>query len=284
MARWTKLGIVAGGGVLPAEIARACSARGEPFHVVRLKGFADPGLSSFPGDDCGLAEIGKLLSLLKGSGCDSVVLAGVVQRPDFRQLTPDWRGVVILPKVLAAASRGDGPLLQVLVDALEAEGLFVVGADEATSDLSAPRGALGRFSPSEADFEDISKAASVVSALGALDIGQAAVVADGLVLAVEAAEGTDAMLRRCASLSSTLKGGDNPNGVLVKRPKPGQELRVDLPTIGVETVRLAYDAGLAGIAVEAGAALIIDRDIVKASADELGLFVYGFSDEELKKT
>ena len=126
-------------------------------------------------------------------------------------------------------------------------------------------------------FCPVAKAAEVVHALGPFDVGQGAVVANGLVLAIEAAEGTDAMLDRCGSLPN----GINRGGILVKRPKPGQELRIDLPVVGAETIRRAAQAGLAGIAVEAGVALIIDVDEVVSLADEAGLFVYGFSAQEI---
>ncbi|MFQ5562748.1 MAG: LpxI family protein [Parvularculaceae bacterium] len=282
MTRWSKLGIIAGGGALPERIARACAGRGEDFYVIRLEGYAESELEDFPGESCGLAEAGKILRILKTEGCDAAVMAGVVQRPDFKNLKPDWRGAALLPKVLAAAAGGDGSLLRVLVDAIEAEGLFVIGAEEVTADLAAPAGPLGALSPDESDFDDICKGAAVVRALGALEVGQAAVAAQGLVLAVEAAEGTDAMLERCAALPAALRGGVRA-GVLVKRPKPGQELRVDLPTIGAETVRRAHKAGLSGIAVEAGVAIVIDPVAVAATADALGLFVYGFTDEEVRE-
>jgi DUF1009 family protein len=141
---------------------------------------------------------------------------------------------------------------------------------------------MGGLAPREADFTDMRKAAAVIRALGSFDIGQGAVVAGGLVLAIEAAEGTDAMLDRCALLPSAMRGGIEGRGVLVKRPKAGQELRVDLPAIGVETVKRAHRAGLAGVAVEAGVSLVIDAAETAREADALGLFVYGFTDAEVR--
>ena len=170
-----------------------------------------------PGDDCGLGEVGKVLRILKENDCDALVFAGIVKRPDFRNLKADWRGAALLPKIIAAAAKGDGALLNVLVETAEAEGLLVIGAEEATDDLAAPAGALGAVAPSEENFVDIKKAAAVISALGAFDIGQGAVVASGLVLAVEAAEGTDAMLERCAMLDASARG-DGRGGVLVNVP------------------------------------------------------------------
>jgi len=279
VTRWSKLGIIAGGGALPVRVAASCQMRKAPFHVIRIEGSAEESLDLLPGDDCAIGEVGKMLRILKNEKCDSVVFAGVVRRPDFSRIKADWGGAALLPKVIAAAARGDGALLGVLVDAMESEGMIVIGAEEAVSDLAAPAGPLGAAAPSAENIADIKKAAAVIYALGAFDVGQGAVVAGGLVLAVEAAEGTDAMLARCAALPPTLRAA---GGVLVKRPKPGQELRIDLPAIGPETVRRAHEAGLAGIAIEAGVALIIDRDDVAKAADGYGLFVYGFNDAEVR--
>ncbi len=281
MVRWKKLGIIAGGGALPVRIAASCRARAGGFHVIRIAGSADESLAGLPGDDCAMGEAGKILRILKNQQCDAVVFAGTVRRPNFKTLKADWRGAALLPKVIAAAARGDGALLNVLVETVESEGMIVIGAEEATQGLAAPAGALGARRPSENDFADIKKAAAVIRALGAFDIGQGAVVSGGLVLAVEAAEGTDAMLERCVGLTGAGKD-ENRAGVLVKRPKPGQELRIDLPAIGPETVRRAHAAGLRGIAVEAGVALIIDREDVIGAADDTGLFVYGFNDSEVR--
>lgn len=277
MPRWRKLGIIAGGGALPVRIASSCMHQGSDCHVVRLAGMADPALEAFPGEDCPLGAAGKIIRSLKNSGCDAVVFAGLVTRPDFSRLKPDWRGAALLPKLIAAAARGDGAILNILVETLESEGLVVIGADEIVQGMAAKAGAVGSVTPEDAHWSDIRKAAAIVQALGPFDVGQGAVVAGGHVLAVEAAEGTDAMLDRCAGLPHAMARG----GVLVKRPKPGQELRVDLPVIGPETVRRAARAGLAGVAIEAGVALIIDLAEVKTLADEAGLFVYGFTACEL---
>jgi DUF1009 family protein len=193
----------------------------------------------------------------------------------------DTRGAMALPRVVAAALTGDDALLRALLGLFEKEGFTVIGSAEAARDLLAPAGPLGKLNPAKEDKSDIEHALRVVRAMGALDIGQAAVVCRGLVLAVEAAEGTDAMMARIADLPATLRGtAKQRKGVLVKAAKPHQERRVDLPVIGVHTVELAKAAGLAGIAVESGAALIMNRAAVAANADRVGLFVYGFGSAE----
>ncbi|MEM8771753.1 MAG: UDP-2,3-diacylglucosamine diphosphatase LpxI [Pseudomonadota bacterium] len=283
MGGWRKLGIIAGGGALPARIANERKTQGQPFHVVRISGSADKGTEGFAGDDFALGEAGKILKSLKDNQCDAVCFAGIVRRPDFSTLRVDWRGAALMPKILAAAAQGDGAILNVLVDMLEAENFLVIGADEVVRELTAPAGVLGAHAPDEGDRADIRKAAAIIKALGPFDVGQGAVVAGGHVLAIEAAEGTDAMLLRCADLRKDSPDANKRHGgVLAKRPKPGQELRVDLPAIGPQTIENAAAAGLSGVAVEAGAALILNGPEVVEKADALNLFVYGFSSKEVE--
>lgn len=271
-----KLGLIAGGGGLPRRIAEYCERAGRPYFVQRLKGIAESDLADFPGEDVGLAEIGKCFRNLRRAGCQSVCLAGTVARPDFTSLIPDLQGLQALPGVIAAARHGDDALLRHLVGLFEKAGFLVEGAHEVVTDLTLPAGRLGRYGPSQAQMADVTRALEVARAIGTLDIGQGAVVCDGLVLAVESQEGTDAMLSRVADLPAALRGAaDRPRGVLAKAPKPIQEHRVDLPTIGAGTVQAAARAGLAGIAGEAGGLLVLDRETVIALADELGLFVVG---------
>ena len=279
---WSKVGIIAGGGNLPLKLAEACQALDQPFHILRLTGYAETHLDRFPGDRCGLAEIGKALSLLRAASCDAVVMAGNVRRPNFAALKPDWRGASLLPKVVKAARRGDGALLDVLVQTFNDEGFSVLGADDLVAELVAPAGSLGAHGPTAQDLQDIEKAQNIIASLGPFDVGQGAVVRNGFVLAIEAAEGTDAMLRRCADLPADQKGFEpgaegSRIGVLVKCPKPDQELRVDLPTIGVQTIELAASAGLRGVAVAAGAALILEKPAVIQAADTNNMFVFGLS-------
>ncbi len=272
----TKLGLIAGGGGLPVEIAQHCERSGRPLFVIRLKGFAGSDLSPYAGAEVGLAEIGKCMKALKRAGCRSICLAGNVARPDFASLVPDLRGLMLLPKVIATARNGDDALLRLLVGEFEKEGFAVEGAHDVMEDLSLPAGLLGRHAPGADDLTDAHRALDVARAIGALDVGQASVVAHGLVLAVEAQEGTDAMLARVADLPAHLKGQPGAGvGVLAKAPKPIQETRVDLPTIGLATVRGVARAGLKGIVGEAGRLLVLDREATIALADELGIFILG---------
>jgi hypothetical protein len=271
-----KLGVVAGGGGLPAALVQQCQATGRPVFVVRLRGIADPALARFPGVEAGLAELGAVFRALKAADCEAVCLVGDVARPNFAALKPDLRGLAALPGAVAAARRGDDALLRYMLGEFEKEGFRIEGAHEVAAGLTLTAGSLGRVRPDAACLADVARAVEVARALGRLDIGQGAVVCDGLVLAVEAQEGTDAMLARVAGLPAALRGAPGaPRGVLAKAPKPIQELRVDMPVIGVRTLEGAAAAGLAGVAGEAGAVLVIDRAAVIARADALGLFVLG---------
>lgn len=271
-----KLGLIAGGGALPVSVAARCEAEGRPVFVIRLAGFADPHLAHYPGLDAGMAEIGKILSAMKKAGCTAVCLAGTVSRPDFKTLKPDFKGALVLPGIIKAATQGDDALLRKILSLFEAEGFAVEGADDILGGETLPAGALGAVKPTQEQLEDLKKALYVAEKSGELDIGQGAVVCDGLVLAVEAQEGTDAMLVRVAGLPADLRGAPSARkGALGKAPKPIQDLRVDMPVMGARTVELAAAAGLAGVGGVAGKLIVIDRAGLIEAADRLGLYVWG---------
>ncbi len=271
-----RLGLIAGGGALPQVIAARCEAEGRPLFVIRLNGFADPHLARYPGIAAGLAEFGRILSALKAAECRSVCFAGIVNRPDFKTLKPDLKGATLLPGIIAAATRGDDALLRKILSVFEAEGYAIEGADDILGGETLPAGALGSVTPTADQIVDLKKALHVAEKAGELDIGQGAVVCDGLVLAVEAQEGTDAMLMRVAGLPADLRGRPGaPRGALGKAPKPIQDLRVDMPVIGTRTLELAALAGLAGVGGQAGRLMLINRPALIEAADRLGLFIWG---------
>jgi hypothetical protein len=275
-----KLGLIAGGGGLPLALAEHCRQTGRPYFVVRLKGFAEAALDAHPGEAAGIAEIGRIVRLARTADCEALCFAGVVRRPNFAALKPDMRGLTWLPGAVIAARNGDEALLRFLMNGFETEGFAIEGAHEVMGELALPAGPLGAHAPGEAHGADIARAIEVARAIGALDIGQGAAVCDGLVLAVEAQEGTDAMLARIADLPADIRGAPGRGrGVLAKVAKPIQEERVDLPTIGIATVEGAARAGLAGIVGVAGKMLVIDRAAVVAAGDAAGLFVVGVADE-----
>ncbi len=275
-APWRKLGLIAGGGTLPVEVARGALAQGKSVYVVGVEGFAEPkALDQFDHGWAALGELGKIIKQFKDAQCDAVSFAGVIKRPDLTKLKVDFTAAKALPSAIMAARKGDDALMRVIVGVFEKAGFHVVAAEEAARGLAAVAGAIGSapYLP-EVHGEDVAKGFAVARAMGAYDIGQGAVVCDGLVLAVEAQEGTDAMLARVAELPLDIRGAPGARrGVLVKAPKPVQDRRIDLPALGVKTVEGAAAAGLAGIAVEAGGALILDRQGVAEAADAAGLFV-----------
>ncbi len=265
-----KLAILAGGGTLPARIAAAVRGQGRDVFVVAFDGHTDPAtVAGLPHLWSRFGAAGAIIRRLHDEGVDEVVFAGPVKRPSFTELLPDWWTTRFLARV-GTRALGDDGLLRAVVRELEEEGFRVVGLHELLKDLLTVAGPVGSLVPDAEAERDIARAAQVARALGALDVGQGAVVQQGLVLAVEAIEGTDAMLARCADL---VRPG--PGGVLVKVKKPNQDRRIDLPTMGVTTIEKAAAAGLRGVALEAGGSLLIDREAVADAADRLGLFVVG---------
>ena len=274
------LGIIAGGGPIPVMLAEQCLADRRPFFIAGIIGAASAAITRYPHQWVGIGAVGRLMRGLRQHGCEEVVFIGPVRRPDLRHLKLDWGGMRFFPRYLRSALGGDDQLLRALVAEFERHGFRVIGAHELLADICAPAGILGAVAPGPDDHIDIKRALAVGRQIGALDIGQATVVCGGVVLAVEAAEGTDAMLTRCARLPRGLRAtpeanGGKRQGVLVKLPKPGQERRIDMPAIGVTTLRLAAAAGLAGIGFEAGGALLVDVTAMISEADRQGMFLIG---------
>lgn len=268
------LGILAGGGELPARLVEACKAEGRPYFIIGFEGAVDEALlAGEPHARVRLGAIGESLHYLHEAGAKELVMAGQLKRPSLATLRPDGTGAKLLARLGKSFFSGDNSLLSAVVDYLEEEGFRVIGADDVLKDLLAPPGLLGRISPSKEAQKDIEVGVRIGHAVGELDIGQSVIIQQGYVLGVEAAEGTDELIARCGPLRRNAPHG----GVLVKVKKPTQERRVDLPTIGKQTVENVAAAGFAGIAVEAGGVLILDRKGVALKADALGVFVLGFT-------
>lgn len=269
------VGILAGGGELPGLLIEACRAGGrEPF-VIAFNGFTEPqAIAGAKHAWVDIAAVGKTFRTLREAACESVVMAGKFKRPSLSSLRPDARGLKVIARVATAG--GDDAVLRVLIDELEGEGFHVVGADDLLKDLIATPGALGTVQPSAEHRADIVRGIQVARALGDVDVGHSVVVQQNIVLGVEAAEGTDALVRRCAELRR-----DGRPGVLVKLRKRQQERRADLPVIGPDTVAGVRNAGLAGIAFEADGTLVIGRMRLIEAANAAGIFVYGLGPAEV---
>lgn len=266
----SKLGIVAGSGSLPRKVIEAARGQGRDCFVVGFPDQTDPEtLAAAPSMLSRLGAAGAMVRRMKQEGVEDLVLAGAIRRPTLAQLKPDW----LAAKVMARASvraLGDDGLLRAVIREIEAQGFRVLAAQDVTGDLLMTAGLHGRNRPDGVARKDIERGLEVAAALGRVDVGQSVIVQQELVLGVEAIEGTDALIARCAALARP-----GPGGVLVKTMKPGQERRADLPTVGPQTVVRAAEGGLRGIAVQAGAALLLDRAQAVAEADRRGLFLLG---------
>jgi DUF1009 family protein len=275
------LGLICGAGTVPFAVADAVKRRGRPVVLFPLRGWADASaVVAYPHHWIALGQFGRFCRLARRERCRDLVLVGGLVRPSLRQLRLDWGTVRQMPLLIRAFRGGDDHLLSGVGRMFEGAGFRMIGAHEAAPDITAPMGALGRLAPSAATADDIGRGFALLAATSAFDIGQAAVVAGGRVLAVEAAEGTDAMLDRVAAMREsgriTLPAGA---GVLVKAPKRRQDRRFDLPSIGPDTVIRAALAGLAGIAVIAGATILAEPQRLVEEADRAGVFVVGCPDE-----
>lgn len=271
-----KIGLIAGQGKLPQYVLAGADSAGHQMLVIGLQGITERGQFSVPIKDFGLAEFGGMIKYLKREKCTHVCMAGKVDRPDFSDLKPDMKGLKYFPGALTAAKRGDDALLTYLVSIFEKEGFEIISPQSLCEELLILEGHLGAVNLTAVHRDDSLKACEIATYIGAKDIGQGAIVCGGLVLAVEAQEGTDVMLSRIVKLPADSRGTQAARrGVLAKLVKPGQEDRVDLPTIGPNTIKLADEAGLAGIVVETGRAFCIDKAETIALADAAGIFIVG---------
>jgi DUF1009 family protein len=270
MTEVKKIGLLAGGGMMPVEIVASCRARGIEVYVAGLQPWADEAMyQEVDHVMARLGEVGKMMKFFKAHGVTELVLAGGIKRPALKELIPDFEAVKILAKVALNKKTDDG-LFRAVIDEIEARGFHILGIEEIVPEMLFHEGVYGKVKPSSGDMDDIRRGIEIVRALGAVDVGQAVVIQEGIVLAVEAVEGTDAMLSRAAALK---KPGKAP--VMVKILKPGQDTRVDLPAIGIQTVEQLSKYGIGGIAVEAGGILVIERQAVIAAADAAKIFIIG---------
>jgi DUF1009 family protein len=269
------LGIVSGGGSLPFAVAEAAARHDRRAILFALRGCADAEkVAAYPHHWIGLGQINRLCRLARQERCDDLVFIGTVVRPAVRDLRLDFGSLALLPRLMGIFRGGDGHLLAGVASFYEQRGFRVVGAHEVAPEILMPEGAVGRFQPSANDQTDIALGLALLGAIGQFDVGQATIVAGSHVLAVEAAEGTDEMLAQVAELRR--KGRiRSSGGVLVKASKPGQDRRIDLPTIGPKTVAGAAQAGLTGIAVVAGDAIVAEPDRVRQAADRERIFIVG---------
>lgn len=279
IGREDRVAIIAGSGLLPIEVAEGLVKAGHRPIVAAIEGEASVIEDAARYDLLRImpTDLGKILSTLRRKGVTHLVLAGgVAQRPPLSTLRYTPRVLLQLPRLVAGYAKGDDGLLRAIAALIQSYGIRLVGAHEVVPELLSPVGLLTKAGPTRADEKDISAGIVATRALGRLDIGQGAIAVGGRVIALEDIDGTDGLLQRAKALRDHGRLAGKKRGVLVKCAKPGQELRIDLPTIGPRTVEDAHAAGLAGIAVEAERSLMLESGETIRRADALGLFVLGF--------
>lgn len=271
------LALVCGGGSLPFVIADRVVRDGRPVVLFPIRGFADAvAVARYPHHWIALGQLGRFFRLLRSSDCRDVVMIGYVLRPPVRALRLDFGTLRLLPRLISMFRGGDDHLLSGVARLLEEQGFRLLGAHEVAPEILMPEGVMGRFAMQPRDQADTAYGFSVLTAMGPFDIGQAVIVADRHVLAIEAAEGTDQMLARVAQLRQQNRLPSQPGvGVLVKAPKPSQDHRLDLPSIGPNTVAGVVAAGLAGLAVTARSVIVVEPEAVIAAANQGRVFISG---------
>jgi DUF1009 family protein len=277
------LGILACAGSLPIEIAETARAAGRPVHIVGIEGFAEPRIEAYSHQILNIGQVGGMLSSLRRAGCRELVIAGALRRPNLLRVRVDHGFFRAIGTVLRLTRGGDDSVLRRIVRFFENEGFEVVGVDQVAPHVLADDGPMGRNTPDEASRQAIVRASALLKSLGAFDMGQGAVVTADRIVAVEGVRGTDAMLQQVRdAMDNGSHLSDASGAVLVKLPKPGQELRVDLPAIGPRTVERAQACRLAGIVVAAHRALVLEKARTIAMADDNGLFLAGIEDVSTK--
>lgn len=272
MGEFKKIGLIAGVGQMPLKIIESCRERGIEVFAVCLQPFAqEENYTDVPHVMARLGEAGKMIGFLRANQITDIVMAGGIKRPSFKEMLPDWEATKIIAR-LAMNRQGDDGLFRAVIRESERLGFRVRGIEEVVPEMMFHQGVFGKVKPSKEDMADIERGIEVAKALGAVDVGQAVVVQEGVVLAVEAAEGTDRMLARAAELR---KEGKAP--VMIKIKKPGQDTRTDMPAMGIQTIEQLKQYGMGGIAVEAGGILVIEREQAIKLADKQGIFIIGMN-------
>ncbi|MCC6920989.1 MAG: UDP-2,3-diacylglucosamine diphosphatase LpxI [Alphaproteobacteria bacterium] len=262
------LGMIAGSGDFPVDLARRAVSDGRPIFVVRLRGLASRELDALPGVTMPVGRFGGIVASLKRAGCRETLFAGKVMRPRLLEFRPDWLTLRALALMLSGTWRRDDALLRVIAGVFETQGISIVGPAQIWPDMLAPLGLLGATAPAQQDLDDIRAATRAALRVGAEDKGQGAIARAGAIIGVEDRGHTEALIERAAAATGQ-------GGVLVKLCKPQQDRRLDLPVIGPQTVASAARARLAGIAIEAGGTIIARREETIRAADAAGLFLLG---------
>lgn len=269
------IGLLAGGGDLPKEIIDACNTDKQKVYVLAFEGEADKfAISHAPHEWVGIGQVGKWIKILKKKGIKDIVLAGKVKRPSIADLKLDFSGARLLSRILSNKYQGDNALFMTIIHFLEQSGFNILGIDKAFKSLLTPYGLLTENKPDQSAIDDIFTGVKAAKLLGQADIGQAVVTQRGVILGVEAVEGTDALIQR----TNSLRDKSTKAPILIKMTKPKQDTRIDLPTIGITTVENAHKNGIRGLALESKGTLIVNKNAVITRANQLGIFIVGIDE------
>jgi hypothetical protein len=271
------VGVIAGAGSLPFAAAASLQSRGIKPVIFAIKGFCDPApVAAYAHHWVALGQVGRLMRLLRAENCRDVVFIGALVRPALSEIRLDFGTLRVFPRIAAALRGGDDHLLSGAARILEDYGFRLLGVQDVAPDILMPQGQLGRAAPDAGSAADIEKGLAALRVMGPFDIGQALVIIDGHIVSVEDIEGTDGLLDRVAALRARGRIRAKPGrGILIKAPKVSQDLRFDLPTLGPRTIEGAVAAGLHGVAIAAGKAIVAEPQSLIEIADRAGVFVIG---------
>lgn len=268
-----KLGIIAGGGEIPQLLIQNCIENKRDFFVLAIENNADKAIFTpdIPHQWIRIGQAGTGFKRMAEENVEEIVLIGTIHRPSVADLMPDLRTAAFFAKI-GMKSLGDDGILRALIKEIESENMRVIGIHEVMPDLLAKEGILTKQKPDKQALADIDRGIEVAYQLGKLDVGQSVIVQQGLVLGLEGIEGTDELIKRCGTYQRKGAGG-----VLVKLRKPQQDMRIDLPTVGLKTIENLHQSGMRGLALHAGNTLIINEKEVIALANKYGLFIKGIT-------
>ena len=274
-----KVGLIAGDGSFPLEVAKSISQKNKEIFIIAIKGSASKDIECYPHLWIRIGQIGKAIRALKENNCKELILIGGVKKPNVWLLRPDFGALKLFFKLIILPIKGDASILKTLLNFLEKDNKFkVVGAEKYISYLLMSKGLIAGEKINEQTNVDIDIAVENCKSIGSKDIGQACVVVNGKIIASEDSSGTDKMLRGIISKEIRF----NNEGVLVKLAKPIQDRRVDLPAIGMQTIKLAKEIGLCGIAIEEKSSFISNKERVIKFANKNNIFIFGLSNEKIQ--
>ena len=266
------IGIYAGKGVLPLKVAQSIKNSGKDVFIIAIKGLTDKGIEEFPHRWMRFGQIGLAMKMLRNNYCDELVIIGGAHIPNFFLLFPDFSGLKLFFSLFKVRKSGDALIIKTIINYIESiQGIKITGADVFLQDFLMPKGTITNTWLDKKSLTDIRLAEETCTQLGIEDKGQACIVANGKVIALEDINGTDYMLYKSfKDRRAQLKGG-----LLMKILKPIQDPRVDLPTVGINTLKLVKKTGLRGIVLQSEKAFLVDKEKMIDFANKENLFIHG---------